>query len=194
MEIYWPQEDSFLMQDAIRKVLQEEKVKPERVLDLGTGSGILALEAARFAKLIDAVDINKSALEFVKQQIKALNFNNINVFYSDLFSNVKGKYDLIIFNPPYLPDEPEPGLGLSHLQKQDIIAGKKGNEIICKFLEQAKNFLNNDGKILFCCSSLSNRHEIENTLQKIGYSYEIIARKKLFFEELFVYLAKLRKS
>jgi len=185
--IYQPHEDSFLMQEVLRKLVFEKKVKLGRVLDIGTGTGILAFEIAKMAKHIDAVDINPSALDFVKKKIKELAFNNIDVFYSDLFTNIKHKYDLIIFNPPYLPASEE--LDVYNLHKLDIIGGKTGSEIICKFLKQAKNFLTQNGKILFCCSSLGNTKAIENELKQ-GYDYEVLARKKLFFEELFVYLAK----
>ncbi len=181
-DVYFPQEDSFLMLEAIRHIAK----KGMKVLDLGTGSGILAFEAAKIAKHIDAVDINRSALEFVKEQIKALNFKNINVFKSNLFSNVKGKYDLILFNPPYLPEGNEK---LEAWLRNSIIGGKQGNEIIIKFLKQAKNFLTKHGKILFCCSSLSNKEAIEKILKEEDYNFDIIARKKLFFEELYVYLA-----
>ncbi|MEM2932971.1 MAG: methyltransferase [Candidatus Pacearchaeota archaeon] len=182
--IYEPQEDSFLMQEAIKKVVK----KQDKVLEIGTGTGILAFEAARIAKHIDATDINRSALEFVKAQIKALNFNNISVFHSDLFENVSGKYDLIIFNPPYLPSLP-----LSKIKERKDYAvdgGKEGNEIIKKFISQASSFLKPRGRILFCCSSLSNPKAIEAELKRHDFVFEIITRKPLFFEKLFVYLAK----
>ncbi|MEM1535291.1 MAG: methyltransferase [Candidatus Pacearchaeota archaeon] len=190
-DIYEPREDSFLMQEAIRKIIK----KSDKVLEIGTGSGILAFEAARIARHIDATDINRSALEFVKAQIRALNFNNISVFYSDLFENVNSKYDLIIFNPPYLPSIPP----LSHslpLPKRNEIkdwavdGGKEGNEIIKKFISQASSFLKPRGRILFCCSSLSNPKAIEAELKRHNFKFKIIARKPLFFEELFVYLAR----
>jgi len=184
--IYPPQEDSFLMQEALKRVIK----KGTKVLEVGTGTGILAFEASKIARHIDAVDINPDALNFVKEQIKALNFNNINVFQSNLFDNIAGKYDLIVFNPPYLPEDKIP---TEKWLKDATIGGKQGNEIINKFIRKVGNFLNINGKILFCCSSLSNKEGIERELERNGYDFRIISSKKLFFEELFVYLAE-RKS
>ena len=182
--IYMPEEDSYIMKEELKKIIEKEK--PKKVLDMGTGSGILALEATRMAKHIDAVDVNKAALNFVKEQIAKLGFRNINVFYSDLFSNIKEKYDLIIFNPPYLPD----GNDIKEKWlKQAIIGGNKGNEIIIKFLKQAKDFLLPKGKILFCFSSLSNKEKIDEALRKENYEWKLLKKEKFWFEKLYVYLA-----
>ncbi|MEM1577533.1 MAG: Rossmann-like fold-containing protein [Candidatus Pacearchaeota archaeon] len=180
---YMPNEDSYIMKEELRKILIKEK--PKKVLDLGTGSGILAIEAAKIAKFIDAVDINQEALKFVNEQIKKLNFRNINVFYSDLFSNIKSKYDLIVFNPPYLPEDKE----IKEKWVKQSIFTKDGNEIIIKFLEQAKNFLNENGKILFCFSSLSNKKFIEKKLNELNYKYKLLRKEKFLFEDFYVYLA-----
>ena len=94
--IYKPREDSFLLQKHVRKYAQG------KVLDMGAGSGIQAITALEKTKDVLAVDINPKAVEELKKK-------NINAKVSDLFSNVKGKFDLIVFNPPYLPaDEREP--------------------------------------------------------------------------------------
>lgn len=183
-KIYAAQEDSFIMKDALDKILNTRKI--QNVLDVGTGTGILAFTASKKAKHVDAVDVNPHALNFVKQQIKKLNFRNINVFYSDLFSHVKEKYDLIIFNPPYLPDSNDIK---EKWVRQAIIGGTKGNEVILKFLENAKNFLTENGKILFCCSSLSNPKIIEEKLNKEKYKWKILNVSKFWFENLYVYLA-----
>src|SRR3989338_3085739 len=85
--IYEPQEDSFLLSKYV------EKYASGRVLDLGSGSGILAEAALMKTKDVLAVDINKETVKLLKKR-------NINAKYSDLFSNIKGRFDLIIFNPP----------------------------------------------------------------------------------------------
>jgi len=93
-----------------------------------------------------------------------------------LFEGVKGKFDVIIFNPPYLPmDEKEP-----KDSRTATTGGKKGNELIIKFLKQAKNHLANGGKIFLITSSLSP----EINFIEFGYKAEIINEKKLFFEQI----------
>ncbi|MEN9625822.1 MAG: hypothetical protein RL557_150 [archaeon] len=180
MSIYQPSDDSYLLQEVLKKYLKKIKNKKIDILDMGSGSGILmqTCKENNF-KNITAVDINKEAVTHLqKQKIKAI--------HSDLFSNSKlknKKFDLIIFNPPYLPeDKREP-----QDSKLQTTAGKKGYEIIIKFLEQAKIHLQKKGKILLLFSSLSKPHIVLKKAREMKYQYELQASKKLFFEELFVY-------
>jgi release factor glutamine methyltransferase len=176
--VYFPREDSFIMLEELLKVIK--KYKPRYVLDVGTGSGILALEAAKYC-FVDAVDIDKESLSYVKEKIEREGTKNIRVFYSDLFSNVKRKYNLIVFNPPYLPyNDANEEFNKEIFYKENIIK---------KFLEDAKKFLNRKGKILFCFSSFSNKKEIDKILRELGYRFVLLRKEKFFFEDFFVYLA-----
>ncbi len=96
MDIYEPAEDSYLLEKHVR----EEAYG--RVLDVGTGSGIQALAAASNSKVRDvtAVDVNPEAVSSLKGKNR-----KITVKQSDLFENVTGKFNIIIFNPPYLPQD-----------------------------------------------------------------------------------------
>ena len=124
-------------------------------------------------KNILAVDINKESLEETeKLGVKTLN--------SDLFLKVEGKFDLIAFNPPYLPED-------KNDKEKDTTGGKKGWEAIERFLKQAKTHLTEKGKILLLFSSLTNRGKIEQLIKKNKFSFKQAAEKKLFMEELFVY-------
>lgn len=167
--IYDPAEDSFLLQKYVRKYAKG------KVLDMGTGSGIQALTALEKIKDVLAVDINPEAVKLLKQK-------GITAKISDLFSNVKGKFDLIIFNSPYLPRdgrEPEDSA-------LTTTGGKKGHETIEKFLRQAKKFLKKDGKILLVCSSLTG--DVEKLFKKHGYNFKKLEEEKMFFEKLITYL------
>ena len=90
--IYEPSEDSYLLAKYV------DKFSKGKVLDLGTGSGIQAETALKHTKEVLATDISKEAVKFVKKK-------GIKARISDLFSNINEKFDLIIFNPPYLPRE-----------------------------------------------------------------------------------------
>ena len=167
--IYEPREDSFLLQKYVKQYAQG------KVLDIGTGSGIQSITALKKTKEVLAVDINPEAVELLKKK-------GINARISNLFSKVKGTFDIIIFNPPYLPkDEREP--------KDSALAttgGKKGYETIERFLKQAKKFLKKEGKILIVFSSLTGN--VNSLLKKYNYKFKILAREKLFFEKIYVYL------
>tara|TARA_Y100000310_G_scaffold334319_1_gene413866 strand:+ start:417 stop:935 length:519 start_codon:yes stop_codon:yes gene_type:complete len=169
--IYEPAEDSYLLQEEVRKF-----VKPwMKVLDVGTGSGILAETSKRLGGDVLAIDINPEAVNYVKSK-------GINSVVSDLFSEVDGKFDLIIFNPPYLPKE--------NMEPEDsklaTTGGKKGNEVIERFLKEAKTYLLDGGNILLLFSSLTP--DVIELFKKYNYKYEKLSEQKIPFEVLYVYL------
>lgn len=167
--IYEPAEDSFLLQKYVRKYAEG------KVLDVGTGSGIQAITALEKTKDVLAVDINPEAVKLLKEK-------GIKAKVSNLFSNVKGKFNLIIFNPPYLPEDKEE-------PKDSATAttgGKKGYELTEKFLKQAKSFLEKEGRILMVCSSLTG--DVEKLFKKYRYKSKKLEEEKYFFEKIYVYL------
>lgn len=178
MEIYSPSDDSYLLSETLKSYLKN-KHKNIKILDMGSGSGIQAqtCKDSGFKNVLCA-DINSEAIKHLKKQ----GFNSIK---SNLFLNIdkKNKFDLIIFNPPYLPeDEKEP-----EDSKINTTAGKRGYEIVLKFLKQAKSHLNNNGSILLLFSSFSQPAIIKKQAEDSGYKIKEVSDKKLFFEELFVY-------
>ncbi len=174
MSIYQPKEDSFLMsrilKEKIPKMLKENSNL--KFLEIGAGSGI-HLETAKNLGIkkenISSSDINPKAVEHC-------NLLGFNCIHSDLFEKIKGKFNLIIFNPPYLPEDSQEPKD----SKLATTGGKKGNEIILKFLQQAKNYLEKKGKIFLITSSLSEDIDFE----KLGYKAKEIGCEKLFFERL----------
>lgn len=169
--IYTPSDDSFLLKKELINLC-----KAKKVLDMGAGSGILSQASINSgASSVLAADISKEIVINLKNQgIKAVK--------SDLFSNVNGKFDIIVFNPPYLPEDKREG-------KDSALAttgGKKGDEIIIRFLKQAKKHLNKNGIILTLVSSLTPRNRIIKLLDKLSLKQELLASKKLFFETLSV--------
>lgn len=165
---------SEILKKQIPKLLNKEKNLT--FIEIGSGSGILLETVFNIGikkENIFSCDINKKAVRHCVE----LGFNCIK---SDLFRNINGKYDLIVFNPPYLPED-------SREPKDSKIAttgGKKGSEIINRFLRQAKKHLNKNGKIFLLTSSLTKGVNLSS------YGKRIIGRKKLFFEELFVWELK----
>ena len=102
-----------------------------------------------------------------------------------MFENIKGKFDLIIFNPPYLPYDPDEDYETSLITK----GGIKGYEIIERFLRDSKKYLNDDGIILIVFSILTG--DVESIIIKYGYEFEVLEEKPLFFEKLKVLKLKL---
>jgi release factor glutamine methyltransferase len=173
--MYSPCEDSYLLSSVLKKYLLD-KEKSIKILDMGSGRGIQAQTCKGMGfKNILCADIDKEVVDHLKKKkFKAIE--------SDLFSDISKKeaFDLIIFNPPYLPEH-------KYDKEKDTTGGKKGYETILYFLEQAKTYLTTNGKILLLFSSLSKPRVIIKKAREFGYNLKELSNKKLFFEELFVF-------
>mgnify|MGYP003877213723 CR=1 FL=1 len=176
-DIYHPAEDSHLLAKVV------EKRARGLVLDMGTGSGIQAEIAAAKAVKVVAVDINKHAVDEFRKKT-AIN-SNIEIRQSDLFSAVDGKFDLIIFNPPYLPND-------KRIKDVALDGGRKGHELIARFLQDAPNHLKDDGEILLLFSSHTGKERIDRIILEYSLISETLAEQRIFFENLYVY--SIRKS
>lgn len=170
--VYEPAEDSYMLIESINTR------KKEKALDMGCGTGIVALHLAKYCDTL-AVDLNEKAIKNAEYNA-LLNKIKIRLARSNLFSNIKEKFDLIAFDPPYLPT-----------YNEDVAwdGGKDGIEIIMKFLMEAKNYLNKNGRIYFVISSRANIDAILKKFSKI-YDFKKLMEKSFFFEKLYVYMVK----
>lgn len=178
--IYFPAEDSHLLE----KQVQIHAFG--RVLDLGTGSGIQALAALSNHDVgeVVAVDIDEEAVNQLKDKIKSQRLRKISVIKSNLFENVEGKFNTIIFNPPYLPQDK---VAKEIIEDKTIYGGKKGWELSERFFKEVSRHLAADGLILFLFSSLTNKDKIDKLIQDNLLQYKLLDQQKLAFEELYVY-------
>lgn len=170
--IYEPQEDSALLAKHVVELAQGN------VLDMGTGSGFQARAAALSARVnqVLATDIDAKAIAYAR---KTHPDPKITYRISDLFRNVTGRFDTIIFNPPYLPAE-------EGLKDRALVGGKRGYETICRFLTEAPHFLEKKGQILMVYSSLSRPEKIKECAEKLLFEIEDLDQMHQFFEDLFV--------
>ncbi len=177
--IYEPAEDSYLLEKEIRKYS-----KGKSFLDIGSGSGILVESAKEAgASSILASDINPESIILLKEK-------GIPAVISDLFSNIQGTFDIIAFNPPYLPEDES---GLEDDESETITTGgKKGDEIIIRFLKEARKHLSPGGIILTVLSSLTPKNRILSLLKSKKLSFQILSHQKLFMETIEVW--KIQKA
>ncbi|MFZ3077786.1 MAG: HemK2/MTQ2 family protein methyltransferase [Candidatus Aenigmatarchaeota archaeon] len=177
--VYEPREDSLLLAAELEKILEIKDTKS--VLEIGCGSGLLSIIAAKRGCAVLAADVNPAAVECAKRNAE-LNNVKIKAAQSNLFEKIKGKFGLIIFNPPYLPEE--------QTEDSRTWAGGKNMEVVTEFIKNAKRHLNDDGRILIVISSLSNPENILKELSDGGFVAKIIAEQKIPWEKLFVVCAK----
>jgi release factor glutamine methyltransferase len=173
--VYEPAEDSMFLADNLGVL------GGDLVLDMGTGTGFLALLAAIKAKKVLGVDVNPRAIEVARGNALLNNIKNVEFRVSDLFSDIRDEvFDLIIFNPPYLPVDEMDMLGRSWS------GGSNGLDIIKRFLKSAPDYLNEGGGIWLLVSSLNDLDELREILNGNNLESEILAKKKLWFEEIYV--------
>jgi HemK-related putative methylase len=176
--MYSPAEDSYFLSEILIKQIKDLRRKINLTfLDMGCGSAIqaeTALKAGIKKDKILCVDINPEAIN----RVKSLGFKAVK---SNLFQNIKSKFNVISFNPPYLPEH-------KYDKKRDTSGGKKGDETIITFLKQAKSHLSKNGKIFLLFSSHTPKEKIEKEIKKNKYKIKNIHEKKLFMEKLYVYV------
>lgn len=98
--VYVPAEDSYLLADNL------EIEQGMSVLEIGTGSGIVAMYASRLTDNITVTDVNFDACELARKNFQANNIENIEILFGNLFEPLENrKFDVILFNTPYLPTE-----------------------------------------------------------------------------------------
>lgn len=178
-EVYEPAEDTFLLASNL------DAKKGERVLELGTGCGLLAILAAKAGAQVVATDMNPAALECARENASSNKVANmIDFCLGDLFEPVAGeRFDLVVFNPPYLPVDPYEALGGPLDRAWE--AGPDGRAVTDRFLHDLLNHLTQNGRAMFVQSSLSDVPKTLQILKESGFRVKI-KREKLSFEELFL--------
>ena len=197
-DVYEPREDSELLAEAVEKELAFARRTigngaipfPRHALgdgaisflDLGCGSGLIAIAAAKAGANAVAVDIDERAVELARKNAK-LNGVNIECLRSDLLGSVRGKFEIIAFNAPYLPEAVAKG--------NEAWAGGQELEVIRKAIEQVKTRLMPGGVFLIAISSLTGMGKVGKLLESNGFSWQIIAERKVPWENLLVLRAVL---
>jgi release factor glutamine methyltransferase len=183
-QVYEPAEDTFLLADNL------EVERMSRALEIGTGTGLIAIVAARKASKVIATDVNPHALDCTLKNIITNKAFNVELRKGDLFEPVEDeKFDLILFNTPYLPTEEDEAVG-DELEAA-WNGGPSGREVIDRFLDGVKDHLNPRGKVQMVQSSLSDNEKTLEKLEELGFQASITAREKGFFEEMVVITAVL---
>jgi release factor glutamine methyltransferase len=167
---YDPAEDTFFLADHI----QDEKGKA--ALEVGTGSGYLAKILEKNFDLVVATDIDYNTISRQDSKIQ----NGICCVGADALG---AQFDFIVCNLPYLPSD--------DVVDRTVDGGREGLEIPIQIIKSAKYRLKPGGKMLYLTSSLANYTKLMRETELLGFDVRVLAKKKLFFEELILVEAKL---
>lgn len=168
--VYRPSEDTFLIMDHI--------VPGNSVLEVGCGSGIISVYCATLGREVTCCDVSPDARNCAEKNALR-NHVKIKVVDSQLFNSITGKYDTIIFNPPYLPTDDQ------FEESEQWDGGKSGFDVTGPFLKSAKYFLNEGGSIYIILTSLT---DVESLMEEFkDYTFKLKAKQSFFFETLYLY-------
>ena len=138
-------------EELVEFILAENLKDNLKVLDIGTGSGAIALALAKNRPdwSVTAADISQDAIDLSLENAKAQNLN-LSFIKSDCFSEISSKYDIIVSNPPYISREDQEEVGLNVLHSEPhlaLFADEDGLAIYRRIAEDSKDYLNDGGKI-----------------------------------------------
>ena len=175
-DVYPPSGDTYLLLDSIQITSDDE------FLEVGCGAGLITLKGAERARSAISIDVSIDAVRNTKENLRRNGLDqNCAVFQSDLLSSFDSsmKFSLIVFNPPYLPDD-DLSTNLDHA----LIGGYTGAEVTQRFILQAANHLIKGGRVYVVVSTLADSEAIWKTMSDCSLSVEIVSEEPQFFEKI----------
>ncbi len=179
--VYKPSDDTYLLAENL-------KVKTgDIVLEIGTGSGLISLIAAKKAEKVVATDISPLAIELARYNIELNSLvEKIEVRQGNLFDPIREgeNFDIILFNPPYLPEDPSSEQKVQDWDEKTWNGGRYGRKFIDPFIKECKRFLKKSGGVQMIQSSLSNIDKTRSSFESLGFLVEINTQASFFFEKI----------
>ncbi|MFZ0005841.1 HemK2/MTQ2 family protein methyltransferase [Methanoregula sp.] len=171
-QVYQPEADTFLLLGAALAEIRSG----DRVLEIGTGTGRIAMAIAQSCDVV-ATDVNPHAALCAQR-------NGLKVVRSDLCAGIRGTFDLIIFNPPYLPTQLDERI--DDWLEFALDGGITGREVISRFALSVGSVLAPSGRILLLVSSLTGISEVRDLFEKRLFMVEILRQEIVEDEILYV--------
>jgi release factor glutamine methyltransferase len=155
----------------------------ERVLEVGTGTGIVAIHCARLGGRVTATDIQASAVELARQNADA-NGIELELLEGDMFDPVRGTYDVVILNPPYLPTAPE---DLTNTPLDGALdGGPDGTRVALRFIGGLRAHMTDGGRAYMVVSSLQDVDRLRMAIAEQGLAHRTVGSSRFDFETISV--------
>ena len=174
--VYPPSEDTYLLLDSL------DFRQDDSFLEVGCGAGLITMAATKHTRNTLSVDSSFNAVRNTLENLKRNGLSSSShVVVSDLLDalSTSAKFSLIVFNPPYLPQDDE-STNLDHA----LVGGQTGTELTERFVRQVVNYLVRGGRIYVVVSNLANINSIKETMVECGFVVEAVSEKSLFFEKI----------
>ena len=170
--MYAPSDDSYLLEDCIRQY------NGRRALEIGIGSGLLLSILEKNFSFVAGSDIDLQALQHCRQQ-QTISSNALLVCCDAGSAFGIGKFDLIVSNPPYLPND-----DCYNIRDPTVHGGPTGIETTVHFINSALPLLAGDGKMLIVISSFADSETLDNVVVENKLRMKVVKEKRLFYETL----------
>ena len=163
------------------------KLKDKFFLELGAGSGIISILAARKGANVYASDISSIAVENIKLNAIS-NKTQITVIKSDLFENIpEQQFDFIIVNPPYYQKDPE-------TEEEYAWFCGSNYEFFTNLFSNMQHYINSNSKVFIILSEVCNIKKIKSIGESRGFKWKIELEKSVWGEKNFIYSLKFKES
>ncbi len=161
-----------------------EGLSAEIALEIGCGVGFVLESLARRCRWVIGADVDMNALLQAKARLvgRALaNFDLVCCSSAEAFK--VASFDLVVFNPPYLPSE--------KIEDLAVDGGEGGVEVTLSWLKECARVVKPSGKVVLITSSLAPQDLLISGASQLGFKMKLIASQPLFFEELYAYELRL---
>jgi len=165
-QVYQPAEDSFLLLETAKKEVRSS----DRVLEIGVGSGYVSSGLLSSCRMLVATDRNPHATVIAHA-------TGVPVILTDIATGLCGPFDLILFNPPYLPTDPAERI--DDWLELALDGGPSGREVIARFLCEIPGIISPGGRVLLLISSLTGPDEISDLVLKNGFESCTVAEERV---------------
>lgn len=182
--VYAPQDDSYLLLEALA---QTTSVQGRSVLDLCTGTGIAAIAAARLgARKVTAIDVSRRAIRCTRRNARAAGVaQRITACvgtHGD--ASIRGRYDVVLCNPPYVPARPRPYNGATPERGCAAMAwdaGPDGRLVLDPLCDSAAGLLEDGGVLLVVQSEFADPGRSIRMLRRQGVDAEVVLTQRIPF-------------